>query len=289
MVDISRATTGVSIPASVQAEVVKAAVKTSAVASLAKKIDLPGSGVSINYVTSAPVANWVNETAKKPVSTGGVETKTITPYKIAVIVPFSMEFRRDANALYAALVEDLPGALATKFDNTVFGVTGNTVPGSNFDTLSSAAVTALGGSAKQWVALTDAYQKVALAGGKVTGWALSTQASGLLITAVKADGSPLFLQSISDTAIPSILGAPVVEAASTFNTGTPNVIGYAGDWTTARYGTVEGVQIAISDQATVGAINLWEQNMFAVRAEIEVGFRVDNIARFTKLTDAAHA
>ena len=49
------------------------------------------------------------------------------------------------------------------------------------------------------------------------------------------------------------------------------------------YGTVEGVKIDISDQATltVGSgssatqINLFQQNMFAVRAEIELGFRAD--------------
>ena len=46
--------------------------------------------------------------------------------------------------------------------------------------------------------------------------------------------------------------------------------------------TVEGVQIAISDQATLTIsdtpVNLWERNMFAVRAEIEVGFVADTDA-----------
>jgi hypothetical protein len=45
------------------------------------------------------------------------------------------------------------------------------------------------------------------------------------------------------------------------------------------YGTVEGVQIRFADQTslTIGGenVNLWEHNMFAVRAEIEVGFRAD--------------
>ena len=56
------------------------------------------------------------------------------------------------------------------------------------------------------------------------------------------------------------------------------------------YGTVEGVQIAIADQATLqdgeNTINLFQQNMFAVRAEIEVGFRCDTTV-FNKLTKAA--
>ena len=37
--------------------------------------------------------------------------------------------------------------------------------------------------------------------------------------------------------------------------------------------------LTISDQA----VNLWERNMFAVRAEIEIGFRADTYC-FNKLT-----
>ena len=46
------------------------------------------------------------------------------------------------------------------------------------------------------------------------------------------------------------------------------------------YGTVEGVKIDLSDQATLtdgdDTINLFQQNMFAVRAEIELGFVADS-------------
>ena len=45
------------------------------------------------------------------------------------------------------------------------------------------------------------------------------------------------------------------------------------------YGTVEGVKIDISNQETLTisnqTVNLWEHNMFAVKAEIEVGFIAD--------------
>ena len=60
------------------------------------------------------------------------------------------------------------------------------------------------------------------------------------------------------------------------------------------YGIVEGVTIGISEQASLAAkdrsnnditINLWQRNMFAVRAEIEVGFVADTYC-FNKLTAA---
>ena len=59
------------------------------------------------------------------------------------------------------------------------------------------------------------------------------------------------------------------------------------------FGTVDGVQLAVSDQATLtladgSTVNLWQNNMVAVRCEIEVGFRADTSA-FVKLTDTASA
>lgn len=87
-----------------------------------------------------------------------------------------------------------------------------------------------------------------------------------------------------------ILGAPTKQSKGAYVTGTPNTVGYVGDWTKAVYGTVEGVQVTISDQATITSgsetINLWQQNMFAVRAEIELGFRCDTTV-FNRLTVTA--
>ena len=91
-----------------------------------------------------------------------------------------------------------------------------------------------------------------------------------------------------------ILGSRTIMSKGAYIAGTPsttpNVVGIAGDWTQAMYGTVEGVQISISTDATLGtgnnAINLFQQNMFAVRAEIEIGFRAD-LTVFNKLTSAA--
>ena len=75
---------------------------------------------------------------------------------------------------------------------------------------------------------------------------------------------------------------------------SPAIVGIAGDWTQAMYDTVEGVKVSMTDNATVTSgsgedaktINLWQQNMVAVRAEIEIGFRADT-ACFNLLTGAA--
>ena len=68
-------------------------------------------------------------------------------------------------------------------------------------------------------------------------------------------------------------------------------MGIAGDWGSTAWGFVEGISISISDQATLNdggtPLNLWQRNMFAVRAEVEVGFAVRDANRFVKLTKGA--
>ena len=298
MVDISRATSGVNLPPEVSAEIWATAQEQSAVMRLARRITLPGGGVSIPIVTGDAAADWVDETAEKPVSRSTLDNKTITPYKLAVIEPFSMEFRRDLPALYGELSRRLPGALALKFDQTVFDAS-VTAPGSNFDKLSSA--TAVGINGDTYAGLVAADQSVATGGGMLNGWALSPQARGVLLGAVDGQGRPLFINNIqSDGAVPNLLGAPVYMSRGVYaadadaaGAGTDAQYGYAGDWNSAVYGTVEGIQVSVSDQATINdggtQLNLWQRNMFAVRAEVEIGFRVRDLDHFVKLTSATQA
>ena len=133
MVDISRATSGVSLPSDLSQEIWGNVVESSVVMAATRRITLPGSGVTVHSITGEPTAAWTAETAEKPVSRHTLASKAITPYKLAVIEPFSMEFRRDLPGLYTELARRLPFALAKAFDETVFGQV--TAPGANFDSL----------------------------------------------------------------------------------------------------------------------------------------------------------
>lgn len=284
-VDINRTTT-INLPGAVSSDILQKTQESSAVMSLARQITLPGLGTTISVITGDPEAGWVGETEKKPVKRGTLATKVMQPYTLAVIVPFSNQFRRDVPALYDALVQRLPGALAKKFDATVFGAFD--APGSNFDTLKDATAQSILTNAYGGLVAADA--DIAGHDGLLNGWVLSPQGKAILLTAVDGNKRPLFINSAAEGAVPMILGAPVRQSKGAYTAETASadaLVGIAGDWTQAVYGTVEGVQIAISDQATLtdggSTINLFEQNMFAVRAEIEVGFRCDTTV-FNKLT-----
>lgn len=277
----------VTLPVEVSSEIIQKAQEGSAVMQLARQIALPGPGLSVNIIDSDPEAEWVTEGAKKPVKKGSFSTKKITPYKLAVIVPFSMEFTRDAAALYSALVARIPMAMAEKFDATVFGSIAK--PGENFDQLNKVTAQDLADPIK---ALVTADLDISEHDGITNGYALSPKAKAILLTATDNNGRPLFVDSIAQNGVPTILGAPTHISKGC---KTTDAIAYAGDWTKAVYGVTQALNMTLSDQATLtlsdgSTINLWQQNMVAIRAEMEIGFRADTTVfnRFTyteKTTD----
>lgn len=284
--------TNIDLPAEVSREIIQKTQESSMIMQLATQISLPGRGLQIPVISGDPEAQWVEETGKKPVSNPSLAKKVMTGHKLAVIVPFSNEFRRDAAALYDALIARLPGVLSKKFDATVFhGPDSGTL--ANFDNLAS--VTAHSLTADPYAGLVNADVAINEAGGMVNGYVFSPQGRGLLLSAVDGQDRPLFLNSVSDDAIPRILGAPTYFTSAVYKDGdasTADVVGFAGDWSKAMYGVVSGVTIDYSSDASLTyvntdnqtvTINLFEQNMFAVRAEMEVGF-IAQTEYFAKLT-----
>ena len=276
--------TSIDLPVDVAQEILAKTQNESAVMALARQIVLPGRGAAINVIASDPEAAWVGETSAKTVSNPGLATKVMRAYKLAVIVPFSNEFRRDVASLYDAIVERLPRALGEKFDATVFGAVN--APGTDFDTFAAATAQSIGTDA--YAGLVAADGDIAAHGGIMNGVVLAPQGKSILLGATDQQKRPLFINSVAEGAIPMVLGARTLQSKGAYKAGTPNMVGVVGDWTQAMYGIVEGVKIDYSSDATLTSgnttINLFQQNMFAVRAEVEIGFRAD-VACFNRLTD----
>lgn len=291
--DISRGTAGVNLPASVANEIWAAAVEESTVMKVARQINLPGNGITIPMVTGEATAEWVAEGAEKPVSRPTVSNKSMTAYKIAVITPFSVEFKRDVGTLYAELVRRLPAALAKKFDQTVYGVVGSTAPGANFDTLATAPTLTVDAT-NTFTDLIAVVNALGTAGFDNSAWIASPALYGLLLSTTNTLGQQVFTPGNSaSSSVGDVLGTPVYKTRATLPVGagaTADKIGFAGDWANnAVWGSVSGVTVSQSDQATlhdgVDTIHLWQRNLFAIRAEIEVGFRVKDINAFVSLND----
>ena len=267
--------TNIDLPVDLSREIIAKTQESSAIMALARKVTLPGRGMAIPVITSDPEASWVGETSSKPVANPGLDTKILRAYKLAVIVPFSNEFKRDLEGLYGELVRRLPNALGKKFDETVFGNVSK--PGSDFDNFASVTGQEIGTDTYDGLVAADT--DIAVHGGILNGFALSPQGKGVLLASKDKNDRPLFINNVAEGAVPVVLGARTHITKGAYN-ATSGVVGFAGDWTQAIWGTVEGVQISISEEATLtdansNTINLWQNNMFAERAEIEDGFRAD--------------
>ena len=71
------------------------------------------------------------------------------------------------------------------------------------------------------------------------------------------------------------------------NVGLDKTVGFAGDWSKCAWGTVGGITMDISTEATVTIggqlVSLYENNLVAVRAEAEYGFTVADKDAFVKI------
>lgn len=280
-------TKSITLPSSVSSEIWSKTLERSAIMQLAQRIDLPGNGLTIPVITGEPVADWVSETDNKPVSQHTLLPKEMRGYTLAIIEPFSNQFRDNTEALYNELVSRLPFAIAKKFDETVlFG----DAPGTGFDTLKG-ITNAVDASTKTYDAFVDAIGKVSDADGDLNAFVLSPQAKTLLLKTKDTTNRPLFINNVqTDGAVGHVLSIPTrfTKAAHKAAAGkAAEVLGFGGDWSAARYGVVKDVNVSISDQATLTSgektLNLWQRNMFAVRCEFEVGFVVRDLADFVRI------
>lgn len=301
-IDINTTTSGVYLPPSVSGEIWSKTLDASVVQQLTPKIDLPGNGVAVDIITGEPVAEFVGETNMKPVSNPTVSSKLLYPHTIAVIEVFSNKFKRNKGALYNALQARLPNALAKRFDRAV--LFGEGAPTTNFDTLEDVASVSV--YSNPYAGLLTALGAVVDEEYDVTGWAISPSAEILFMGEVDDVGRPLFIDSVTnDGGVGRLLGRPAYKAKAVGRPGvagdvsssiasTPATVGFGGDWSKAAWGVSDGISIDINTKGSVtladnSVINLWQRNMFAVRCEVEIGFRLQDEDAFVRLTGATPA
>lgn len=289
-IDVNRGTSGILLPAEISGEIWAKTLENSAVFQLGQKINIPGSGKTIETITGDISADWVGETEEKHVSKPTFGSRTMKPYKLATIMLFSNEFRRDKRAMYDELIRRAPYAIGRKVDETVFA---GTAPGTGFDVLSGCSDYGIGDPSTVYKQLVAMKVAIATAGGRLNGYAMSYAGEGSIMLAVDQVNRPLFVQDLNaDGFAGKLLGSKVVSTQAVFDQGSggaSDVIGFAGDWTQLKYGIVDGIHLDITDQATINdgteQINLWQRNMFAVRIEAEVGVVVKDSNCFLKITN----
>jgi HK97 family phage major capsid protein len=271
---------------------------------LAGKMAIAPEGKKFQTITGDPTPQWVAETNKKPVDFFAFGTKTVIPYKMALIVPFSMEFRRDKGALYNECIRRVPKLFGKEFDATAMSTT---APGTGFDVFGSASKATILPDTTNHIDVYDRFlavdSTIGAADGIMNGIALAPQGRSVVLGAKDGQGYPIFTPGVQSGQLGNILGANVsvkkgvyvagVASTGAGDAGTPAIVGIAGDWDEAQWGVIGQLTGSISEEATLTytdansqtvTLALWQQNMFAVRFEIELALMIRDINKFVLLT-----
>lgn len=291
-VNTNRTTAGVLLPPQVASEIWASAQEQSFIMQRAQKTALPGEGKTIQIVTGDGEAKFVGETGRKPNVEPTFGSKTMRAYKIALTESFSDEFSRDKAALFNVLRPRMAGAIARTFDRA--GLHGIGAPVGDFDTLATAPEISINADGSVYTGLLGALSSVATAGGDVTAWGLSPQGEIKVLGEVDGNNRPLYTVSPqTDGSIGALLGRDVYKSRSVYQpagaVGVDEVLGIGGEWSTAYWGSVEGIKYEEYGGPIFNADGTLkhagrQDNMFSVICEIEVGFIVRDVNRYARLT-----
>ena len=273
------------------------AAKGSAAMSLIRKVPLGASGQAFPIVTSKPTANWTAEGTKKHTTEAGLGRVKMEPKKLTAIAVASQEVVRANPGGYSETLQVLLAeAFARAFDLAVFHNKGGDGTGTSpFETTLAATTKTLNLGATAGANTYDDIVKAMslnLQGTpkkQVTGFAFDTGFEIDLLNTKDTTGNPLFAEAAYTGVVPalrsgSILGRPTYMHE---NVGEGKTVGFAGDWSKCAWGTVGGIAMDISTEASVTIngelVSLYENNLVGIRAEAEYGFTVADKDAFVKI------
>lgn len=296
------------LPRTITAPIFEKSVEASAVMQLARPAPLAlDATTSVPIPMDVPVADWVGQAAKKPLSTGGVDVKQMQAKKVAVLIPVAMEVAKtNAGGLYDQLQKDLPTAFARAFDHaTIHGKTmkGATGPFTEYLAATTNSV-ALGTAAQAdggiWADFVNGMAEVVDSDWDYTGTVADHRLKPSLLLATDTTGRPILVDTQTPgtnmAAAGTLIGEPLAYSRSVSgkqrrqSTSTDTGLrAIGGDWSQAAYGVGMDITVRVSDQATYvdeegGVHSAFQENLVLILAEAYYGFVMGDVDAFVKYT-----
>jgi HK97 family phage major capsid protein len=296
------------LPRTITAPIFEKSVEASAVMQLARPAPLAlDATTSVPIPMDVPVADWVGQAAKKPLSTGGVDVKQMQAKKVAVLIPVAMEVAKtNAGGLYDQLQKDLPTAFARAFDHaTIHGKTMKGAAGPFTEYLAATTNSVELGTATQaqggiWADFVNGMAEVVDSDWDYTGTVADHRLKPALLLATDTTGRPILVDTQTPgtnmAAAGTLIGEPLAYSRSvsgkqrrqstSVDTGLRAI---GGDWSQAAYGVGMDITVRISDQATYvdeegGVHSAFQENLVLILAEAYYGFVMGDADAFVKYT-----
>ena len=274
--------------------VVKDVMRGSAVMQLAKAEEMTAPKKTFTYLADGLGAYWVSETERIQTSKPQYLQAEMEAKKVGVIIPLSKEFLRyTAKDFFNEVRPLIAETFYKKFDaaalfgtDTPYGDSGKAI---------------FTGATEEGNVIADTGNLYEDANGVISlieendhdpnGILTTRSFRGKMRGEADINGRPLF-----DGPSNELLGLPIAytQGASFDKTKAQALF---GDWDYARYGILQGIEYAVSEDATLTTltaddasgqpVSLFERDMFALRATMHVAFMNVKPDAFGALTPAA--
>ena len=296
------------LPRTITAPIFEKSVEASAVMTLARRAPLAiDATTSIPIPMDVPTADWVGSAQKKPLSSGGVDIKTMTAKKVAVLIPVAEEVAMtNAGGLYTQLQNDLPTAFARAFDmaaihgKTMRGATG---PFSDYLAMTSNSValgTATQAQGGVWADLVNGMAEVVDNDWDYTGTVADHRLKPTLLLTTDTTGRPILVDTTQPgnqmAAAGTLIGEPLAYSRSVSGkyrrqsgSSDTGLRAIGGDWSQAAFGVGMDITIRISKEATYideegGVHSAFQENLVLLLAEAFYGYVQGDADAFVKYT-----
>lgn len=285
-----------SIPTEQGTLVLRDFMTNSAVAQLATYETMTKPRKEFTYLADGPGAYWVGEGERIETGKATWLTASMEAKKLGVIIPVSKEFLKySVQGFFNEIRPAIAEAFYTKFDQAaLFGNGSPYAAGTSVweGITASGNTIARGSTANLYTDLNGLLALVEDGDNDANGFTTTRRFRQRLRGAVDGQSQPIFNDTTAGAAN-QVLGLPIGYAdGKSWDYTKADLI--AGDWKFARYGILQNIEYAISEDATLtsitadgGPVNLFERDMFALRATMHIAFMTLKDDAFAALTPAA--
>lgn len=265
--------------------ITKDIIQNSIIMQLGKYEAMDSLEKEFQYFAEGPGAYWVGEGQKIQTSKPKWLTTKMVAHKIGVIIPVSREYLHYSQSDFFAMMRPrIAEAFYRKFDEACILNVDNPFPQSIEQSVATAKTKVDG--AITYDNLLKLEDKLLDNDYEANAFISKAQNKSALRSATKAENG--VLQQLFDNSSNTLDGLPVVNLKSKeFDKGSI----YAGDFDQLYYGIPYGISYMISDEAQLSTltnedgspVNLFEQELVALRATMDVGLMIVNDEAFAKL------
>lgn len=285
------------IPAEQADLVIKELIDTSIITQLAKYEEMTKPVKEFTYLAEGPGAYWVNEAEKIQTDKAKWMQVTMEAKKLGVILPVSKEFLNySVKDFFEKMRPEIVKAFRNKFDAAaIFGTNSPYAKGISLYERAEKAENKveLGTGKTTYEDLNAVMSLVEDGDNEPQAFATTRKFNKELRGAVDGNLRPIF-NDARDGVTATALGLPVAYGSKDAWDYDKSLL-FTGDFDHSFYGILQNVEYSISEDATLSTItddkgepiNLFERDMFALRATMHIGFLTVKEDAFAMITPKA--